>query len=89
MVTALILAGSAALVGIMSAFGPDRSPAAFAVAGIFGVAAFFTWPRRPNAWRYDPPTDRQLAYAEHLGIIVPPGATKGQVSDMISAVKGR
>ena len=89
MVTALILAGSAALVGIMSAFGPDRSPAAFAVAGIFGVAAFFTWPRRPNAWRYDPPTDRQLAYAQDLGIAVPPGATKGEVSDMISAVKGR
>lgn len=51
--------------------------------------SWMSWPRRPNAWKSDPPTDRQLAYAADLGIAIPPGATKGEVSAMISAVTGR
>lgn len=60
---------------------------------LFGVgciaAARYGWPRKPNAWKSDPPTDRQLAYAADLGISVPPGATKGEVSAMITAITGR
>jgi hypothetical protein len=61
--------------------------AAFGVTCIVG--AWLSWPRRPNAWRGDPPTVRQIAYAESLGIEIPFGATKGEVSDMISRVTGR
>lgn len=58
--------------------------------GLFAIAgAWMSWPRRPNAWKSDPPTERQLAYAADLGIVVPPGATKGEVSAMISAITGR
>lgn len=53
------------------------------------VAAWISWPRRRDAWKSDPPTDRQLAYAANLGIEVPAGATKGEVSEMISSVTGR
>lgn len=52
-------------------------------------AAWAAWPRRPNDWRRDPPSQRQLEYAANLGLVVPPGATKGQVSDMITRVTGR
>lgn len=57
--------------------------------GIVLVATRLVWPRRPNAWRSDPPTEKQLSYAANLGITVPPGATKGEVSAMITAVTGR
>lgn len=53
------------------------------------AAAWYGWPRRPHAWKSDPPTDKQLAYAADLGIVVPPGATKGEVSAMITAITGR
>lgn len=33
----------------------------------------------------EPPTERQLAYAQDLGITVPPGATFDEVSDLIDA----
>jgi hypothetical protein len=62
------------------------------LAGIGGamlVAGWLSWPRRPNAWRRDPPTDKQIAYALNLGIAIPPGASKGQLSDMISQAKAR
>lgn len=62
----------------------------FSLLGAGAMAgAWFSWPRMPNAWRRDQPTDKQLRYAADLGITVPPGATKGQVSDLISAVTGR
>jgi hypothetical protein len=31
---------------------------------------------------------RQIEYADHLGIAIPAGVTKGQLSDMISEAKG-
>ena len=57
--------------------------------GVVIAAAWFTWPRRPNAWKLDPPTERQLAYASDLGIDIPAGATKGDVSALITARTGR
>lgn len=60
---------------------------ALSVVVIAGGALSF--PRRPNAWKNDPPTDRQIAFAENLGIIVPDGVTKGELSSMISQVTGR
>lgn len=63
--------------------------AGLSFAGLFGLAAIFTWPRGPNAWRNDPPTQRQLEYAADLGISVPKRATKGEVSDLISEITGR
>jgi membrane-bound ClpP family serine protease len=73
------------LIGI---FTPDGKALGFGVAAVSVIGGLFTWPRMPNAWRRDPPTKRQLEYASHLGISVPRGATKGQVSDLISAVTG-
>lgn len=61
----------------------------YATAAIMGLAGFFCWPKRPNAWRSEKPSQKQLAYAESLGIVVPRRATKGEVSDMISAITGR
>jgi len=74
------------LVGLMT---PDGKAIGFGVAAVTAMAAWASWPRMPNAWRRDAPTDRQLEYAEDLGIDVPAGATKGQVSDLISAITGR
>lgn len=73
------------IVGLFAKFNPI----------VLAIGAGMTWwawksrPASPNAWRKDEPTERQLAYAKDLGIVVPEGATKGQVSDMISAVTGR
>jgi hypothetical protein len=53
------------------------------------AAAVLSWPRIPEAWRKDPPTDRQLEYAASLGIPVPDGISKGQLSDMIKQITGR
>jgi hypothetical protein len=57
--------------------------------GLAIAAVVLSWPRLPDAWRTDPPTAKQLDYAKHLGIAVPPGASKGQVSDAISAALGK
>jgi hypothetical protein len=80
------MAGSFLVIGI---FTPDGKAVGYGVAAVSAIGAFLTWPRMPNAWRRDPPTQRQLEYASDLGISVPRGATKGQVSDLISAVTGR
>ncbi len=53
------------------------------------VSAVLSWPRVPDAWRSDPPTQRQLEYAQALGIVVPAGISKGQLSDLISNATGR
>jgi hypothetical protein len=60
-----------------------------ALAAMFGIAGFFSLPRRPNAWKRDPPTAKQIAYAEKLGIEVTPGITKGELSALITQVTGR
>ena len=48
-----------------------------------------SWPRLPDAWRKDPPTQRQFEYAASLEIFVPHGVSKGQLSDLISQATGR
>lgn len=53
------------------------------------VAGVLAWPRRPNAWRREPPTERQIAYAIDLGIAIPDGISKGDLSDLISQARGR
>jgi len=70
-------------------FASDGTTVLLIMAAAAGVAGWYAWPRRPNAWRSDPPTSRQLEYAEALGIEVPAGAKKGEVSALISAVTGR
>ena len=87
-------AGLLVLVGVLMATvavgGAEESRAAIgSVAVVLSLGGLFAWPRRPNSWRSDRPSDRQLEYAADLGIAVPAGATKGEVSDMISAVTGQ
>lgn len=73
-----------------SATGTKSAGLMLGMGAVFGLAGFFSWPRRPNAWRRDAPTDRQIAYARDLGIRIPKGVTKGQLSDMIArAVQAR
>jgi|LakMenEpi03Aug12_release.lakeMendotaPanAssembly.Ray.scaffolds.fasta_scaffold677954_2 hypothetical protein len=92
----LVRAAAAALMLLLGAilliatlFSAKREVFPIAVGVVFSAAGLLSWPRRPNAWRRDLPTDRQLAYAESLGIFVGPGATKGEVSDAITAATGR
>lgn len=73
---------------VVAAFSKDRSTPAVAVCVVMVVGGFLSWPRRPNAWRRDPPTDRQLEYATDLGIAIPRGATRGELSDLISQATG-
>lgn len=42
-----------------------------------------------DAWRNDPATERQKSFANDLGIQYPENVTKGELSDMISKVKGK
>ena len=75
---------------VIFAFSTDKNRAiGLGMAAMFGVAGLATWPRIPNAWRRDPPTAKQLAYAEKLGLEVPARITKGELSDMITSVTGR
>lgn len=87
MFTAVILIGTAAVMGITGAADPKIRIFGIGLAAVFGLAGLFTWPRRPNAWRRDPPTERQIAYARDLGITVRRGMSKGDLSDMISEAK--
>lgn len=86
----VLMVGTALVCGIAATAVDEKGRlAVLAVAALFGIAGFFCWPRRPNAWRYDPPTERQIAYAQALGITIPRGVSKGQLSDMISQATGR
>lgn len=87
---AAVVVGSVGLLMFLAAVSSDQRTAwtvglPLAIVG----AAVMAWPKRPNAWRSDPPTERQLAYAHDLGIDIPPGVSKGQLSDLISAASGR
>lgn len=84
---AIVLVGLAAVFAMLAM--SDKKSASFLVgaAAVFAVAGLFTWPRRPNAWRSDPPTERQLAFARDLGIRVPKGISKGDLSELISEAK--
>jgi hypothetical protein len=89
-VAAAFLLVSLAVVLLIGATGSPDSRALFlGMAAVFGIAGVAAWPRVPNAWRKDPPTPKQLAYAERLGLDVPARISKGELSDMISSVTGR
>ncbi len=87
-VAAAFLLGMCCLVSAVTAFSGEKSRVPIAVtAAVFGVGCLATWPRRPNAWRRDHPTERQVAYATDLGIRVRRGMSKGELSDLISQAK--
>ena len=86
---ALFLVGAALMLVLFAFVDAQNKAVSFGIAAMFGVAGLATWPRIPNAWRRDPPTAKQLAYAEKLGLDVPARITKGELSDMISSVTGR
>jgi hypothetical protein len=81
----MFLTGVAALFTVLMKF--NSAAAGLAVLFLFGGA--FSFPRIPNAWKREPPSQKQIAYAEKLGIDVPDGINKGDLSAMISSVVGR
>lgn len=83
-----LCAGTAAVFGIMLPF-TDASYVVLGEAGAVLViaACWLSWPRIPGSWRSDPPSDKQLEYADSLGIRIPRNVTKGRLSDMIEAAK--
>jgi hypothetical protein len=60
-----------------------------AISVLWLVGGAFSFPRMPNAWRRDPPSQKQVAYATKLGIDVPHDVTKGELSEMITSVVGK
>lgn len=87
MFAAVVLIGAALVLVPVALSSPKGQAFSLAVAAVFGIAGAFSWPRRPNAWRNDRPTERQLAFARDLGISIPKGASKGDLSDLISEAK--
>lgn len=84
---ALVLIGVALVLASVALTTPKGREVSFGAAAVFGIAGLFTWPRRANAWRNDRPTDRQVAFARDLGIHIPKGISKGDLSDLISQAK--
>jgi membrane protein implicated in regulation of membrane protease activity len=92
--TYLVRSAGLLIVGMMTAiaawsslFGDKPSIGVAACAALVMISTVLSWPRIPNAWRRDPPTGKQLEYAAKLGIDIPDGCSKGQLSDLISAAK--
>jgi len=81
----MCLAGAAMLFTVLMKF----NGAAAATAALFLFGGAFSFPRIPNAWKREPPSQKQIAYAEKLGIDVPEGINKGDLSAMITSVVGR
>lgn len=84
---AAIMALSGAAMLVMVLFKFDGFVAA--LSALWLVGGVFSFPRMPNAWRRDPPSQKQVAYATKLGIDVPSDITKGELSEMITSVVGR
>lgn len=87
LLAAVMLVGFAAVMLLLAASDPKSRTFSAGLGAVFGLAGLFTWPRRPHAWRRDPPTERQVAYAIDLGIRVRPGMSKGDLSDLIAQAK--
>jgi hypothetical protein len=81
----MFITGAVFLILVLFKF--NGAVAAMSVLFLFGGA--FSFPKIPNAWRREPPSQKQLAYAAKLGIDVPTDISKGELSDMISSVVGR
>jgi hypothetical protein len=86
-IAAFIMLGSGLAMLGMVLFKFNAVVAALSVLWLVGGA--FSFPRRPNAWRRDRPSEKQLAYAMKLGIDVPDDVSKGELSEMITSVAGR
>lgn len=84
---ALVLIAVSVVIASVGLATPKSLAASLVMAAVFGIAGLFTWPRRANAWRNDRPTDRQVAFARDLGIQIPKGISKGDLSDLISQAK--
>jgi hypothetical protein len=82
-----IVVSVGAILAFGSAFAKTSPTPGIIVGGLIVAGGVFAWPRRPNAWRHDKPTERQIAYARDLGIPIPRGITKGELSDLISDFK--
>jgi hypothetical protein len=65
----------------------DATGWAIALCAAVPIGGLLAWPRRPGAWRNDRPTEKQLAYARDLGIPIPRGISKGDLSDLIDQFK--
>jgi NhaP-type Na+/H+ or K+/H+ antiporter len=50
------------------------------------IGRFLRWTHRDD-WRSDPPSERQIEYAMDLGIDIPAGCTKGEISELIDQAK--
>lgn len=85
----LVIVIGSTLIMLVASFGNGANVGTIAGCSLVLASCVLSWPRRPNAWRSDPPTERQIAYAESLGIHVAPGLSKGQLSEMISQAAGR
>ena len=96
----IIRAGGCVMVGFMALMmlasllypaSKDNPPGLFnPIIGAWLLAmAVLSWPELPYARRDDPPTQRQLDDAASLGIPIPAGVTKGQLSEMIAQVTGQ
>jgi hypothetical protein len=81
----MFVTGAAMLIAVLIKFSVPL--ASCAVLFLFGGA--FSFPRMPNAWRRDKPSQKQVAYATKLGIDVPEDISKGELSEMITSVVGR
>ena len=81
----MLLSGVALMLMVLFKF----SGAVAALGLLWLVGGAFSFPRMPNAWRRDAPSEKQVAYAMKLGIDVYPDTTKGELSEMISRVTGR
>lgn len=88
-IACVILAMMALAMLFVAVSEPDARAVGLGFGAVLAMAAVFTWPRGANAWRKERPSKRQLEYAADLGIRVRRGATKGEVSDMISEITGR
>lgn len=91
----LVVLGLLLLLASLEGFviGKDAMAGAIGM-GVIGLALvvvgwrFVRGPKQPVDWRSDPATDKQKSYARGLGIRIPRGTTKGELSDLISQAVG-
>lgn len=91
----LVVLGLLLLLASLGVFvaGKDAIPGALGM-GVIGLALlvvgwrFASGPKQAADWRSDPATDKQKSYARDLGIRIPRGITKGELSDLISEAVG-